>query len=640
MKRDKMMLESVNIGDLVLKNRFVVSALATCFCTDGYVNQRFVEYHRAKAKGGWGLIITENYAVVPTGRGLYVPSLWSDDFILGNVELVNAVHAEGSKIFAQLYHCGRQGMSEIAGRLEAPSAIPCPVMKTLPHAMTSEEIKALVGSFGDAAVRAKKAGFDGIELNLAHGYLLAEFLSAYSNKRHDEYGGSIDNRIRLPKEILSDIRDKCGADFPVICKISAEEFVPGGRTIEETIVIAGMLEKAGANAINVSAGVYQSGETIIPPMYIASGWLADYAEKVKIAVDIPVIVVGRINDPRIAENIVKSGQADLVAMGRAALADPALPKKYKEGHCEDIRKCLACQQGCIARLNQAQDIWCLANPTMGIEYQAVGRAIAKKTKVAVVGGGVAGMQAAITAAEEGHEVTLYEADDHLGGAFQLASVPNAKGTLATLVTWQKHRIEQLDISVKLNTNFTLDTFNETKPETVILCTGSKPLKPRSIPGIDLPNVVTATDVLAGKVQVGNRVVFAGGGLIGAETADELAFRGKDVSIIEMRPVIAPDEESSRRGFLMRALEDEGVKMYTNAKITEITDHSVLAECNGEIIEIPADNVVLSLGVIPYNPLENELEGKTRILKAGDAADGKNALNAVKQGYFAGIAVGR
>lgn len=640
MNTESIMLTPFRIGNLELKNRFVVSALATDFCTEGIVNPRFLEYHRTKAKGGWGLIITENYAVTPAGRGLWVPGLWSDEHIPGNVELVNAVHAEGSKIFAQLYHCGRQGNTSVSGmQLEAPSAIPCPVMQSMPKALSADEIEELTESFGDAAVRAKKAGFDGVELNFAHGYLLASFLSAYSNKRVDKYGGSITNRARFPMEIYKNIRKKCGNDFPVTCKISAEEFVEGGRTIEETIVIAKMFENAGIDAVSISAGVYASGETIIPPMYFSSGWLADYAEKVKKAVNVPVIVVGRINDPRIAEAIVISGKADLIAMGRAALADPALPTKFAEGRCDDIRKCLACQQGCIGRLNFAQDIRCVVNPTLGYEYEALNRKPAQKKKVAVVGGGIAGMQAAITSAEEGHDVTLYEKADHLGGAFALASVPAAKGTLSTLVTWQRERIEKLPVSVALNTEFTEKTFNDTTPDVIIACTGSNPLKPK-IPGIDLPNVVTASDVLSGKADTGDTVVMAGGGLIGAETASELALRGKSVYIVEMRPEIAVDEESSKRQFLMKSLEQRNVKMLPDSKIMEITDHSVLIQRKGETLEIPTDSVVLSLGVVANNTLYETLKDKADIISAGDAVKGRNALEAVREGYLAAISVGR
>lgn len=639
-KKNSILFTPFQLGEVQLKNRFVVSALATDFCNEGTVNSRFIEYHRTKAKGGWGLIITENYAVAPAGRGLWVPGLWSDKFIPGNVELVEAVHKNGSKIFVQLYHCGRQGTSSISGmELEAPSAIPCPVMKEMPRELTIEEIEKLTEDFGDAALRAKKAGFDGVELNLAHGYLLASFLSAYANKRVDKYGGSIDNRVRFPMDIYKNIRKKCGDDYPVICKISAEEFVEGGRTIEETIVIARMLEQAGVDAISISAGVYESGETIIPPMYVECGWLAKYAEEVKKSVDIPVIVVGRINDPRIADTIVKTGKADLVAMGRASLADPDLPNKYRVGDCSDIRKCIACQQGCRASINRGEPIRCLVNPKMGIEYQVADRMPAKAQKVAVVGGGIAGMQAAITAAEEGHKVTLYEKTDKLGGSFGIAAVPPAKGTMATLVIWQQDQISKLPIEVKLNTEFTVAIYEETKPDVVVSCTGSNPLKP-NIPGIDLPNVVTAAEVLSGKIKTGDTVIFAGGGLIGAEAADELSREGKKVTVIEMRSQIAPDEEESRRLFLMKALEKQNVEMLVNTKIVEITDHSVIAERDGKKIEREADNVILSLGIVANKEMANALAGKVKVISAGDEVKGRNALEAMREGYLAAISIGR
>ena len=627
---------SITIGKVTIKNRLVVAPMVTVYCDqDGMATERFIRYHEEKAKGGWGLIIVEDYAVDPMGRGFWTPGLWKDEQIASHSELVERVHAAGAKIIAQVYHCGRQTSSAIIGQQPvSASPLPCPVLGEVPRELSVPEIKKIVSQFGDTALRAKKAGFDGVQVHGGHGYLIAQFMSNYSNKRSDEYGGTLENRIRFPLEIIADIRKKCGPDFLIDFRISGEEKVPGGRTIEETKVIARQLEKQGIDMIHVSAGTYESTWAIIPPMNIAKAWIVDWAAEVKNAVDIPVTTVGRINDPLVAESILASGKADLVAMGRASLADPWFPNKYFEGKRDDIRPCIGCQQGCLEVLFKNEPIRCLVNPTLGFEYKDELEKVEKPKKVTVVGGGPAGLEAARAAALAGHDVTLYEKTYRLGGQFLTASIPPVKGDLTAYLSWAGNQLEKLGVDVRLGTEYTASLCEEEKPDKVILATGSKHARP-PLPGIEGPNVVTAEDVLWGRKATGQKVVIAGGGMIGSETATYLASLGKQVTIVEMLPEVAADEEFTRRVLMMKMFEEMHINVLTNTKISKITESGVEVETAAETREIAADTVVLALGMKPESGLAKELEGKTEVVLVGDAVEARNGLEAVREGFLAG-----
>ena len=354
----------ISVGNIKLKNRLVVSPMVTVYCDqDGMATERLIAYHEAKAKGGWGMIVVEDYAVDPLGRGFWTPGLWKDEQIESHKKLVDRIHKYNTKIIAQIYHCGRQTSSAIIGAQPvSASPLPCPILGEIPRELSIPEIKKIINQFGDTALRAKKAGFDGVEVHGAHGYLIAQFMSKYSNKRVDEYGGSLKHRIKFPLEIIENIREKCGPDFMIGFRISGDDKVPGGRTIEETKAIAIELEKKGVDLLHVSVGTYESVWSIIPPMNINPGWIVDYAAEVKKVVNIPVMTVGRINDPFLAESILLSGKADLIAMGRASLADPELPNKFASGNFDDINHCIGCQQGCLEILFANEPIRCLVNP--------------------------------------------------------------------------------------------------------------------------------------------------------------------------------------------------------------------------------------------------------------------------------------
>lgn len=630
----KKLFEPLTVKNLVIPNRTTVSAMVTNYCNeDGTATEKYIAYHEAKAKGGWGLIITEDYAISPYGKGFRnVAGLWCDEQIEGHSELPKRVHKYGSKIIAQIYHAGRQTTSCITGKLPvAPSAIPDPFSEEIPHELSIVEIKEIIEQFGDCALRVKKAGFDGIEIHGAHGYLIAEFMSPYSNKRTDEYGGRLENRLRFPLEVIKNIREKCGDEFVVCFRISADEYVAGGRTIEDTKAIVTILEKAGIDMIHVTAGVYASFDAIIPPAAIPHGWIVNHAEEVKKLVSIPVITVGRINDPKIAEQVLESGKADLITMARASLCDPELPNKAKEGRFNEIRQCIGCNFGCIGRLNQNLPIRCVLNPALGIEGELNETKVVTPKTIAIVGGGPAGMQAAITAAEMGHTVHLYEKANVLGGQFRLAAIPPNKGEISAFIAWQENQLKKLNISVNLNNEATPDLLSSINPDSIIIATGANPVTPR-IPGTELLHVVQANDVLLGKVLLGKNVIVIGGGLVGAETANYAAILGRNVTIVEMLDDIAKGEADSPRKYLLKSLKENRVSILTRAVVKEIKENSVIVE-NGELQEIEADNVILAVGSKPEVNLKNKLEEDGfNVLTIGDAAGVRLVIDAISEGF--------
>lgn len=627
----------ISIGNIKIKNKLVVAPMVTVYSdTDGMATERFIAYHEARAKGGWGMIIVEDYAVDPLGRGFWTPGLWKDEQIQSHAKLTERVHRAGAKIMAQIYHAGRQTTPEVIGEQPVScSPLPCPVLGAIPRELSIAEIKKIVSQFGDAALRAKKAGFDGVQVHGAHGYLIAQFMSKYSNKRCDEYGGPLQNRLRFPLEIIADIRKKCGPDFLIDFRISGDDKVPGGRNIEETKAVAIQLEKQGIDMLNISAGTYESTWAVIPPMNINPGWIVDYAAEIKKVVSIPVATVGRINDPLLAESILLSGKADLIAMGRASLADPELPNKFAQGQYEDIRHCIGCQQGCLDILFKNEPIRCLVNPTCGFEYLEEFKKTVKPKRITIVGAGPAGLEAARTATLAGHKVTLYEQTAHLGGQFATAAIPPSKGDISSFVAWLSRQVEKLGIDIKLNTKYTAGICDEEKPDFVIITTGAIPSKP-PISGIHGENVVTAEDVLLGRVSTKQRVVIAGGGMVGCETATYLASMGRQVTIVEMLPIIAGDEEYTRRVLLLKDIDERHIEVVTDAKITDIKANSVQVEKNQKARRIEADTVVLALGMNPNDALVKELEGKVPFKVIGDAIKSRNALEATREGFLAGI----
>ncbi len=632
-------LEPIQIGPMKVKNRIVMPSMVTNYATtDGAVTERFKTYHQTRAKGGVGLITVEATYVHPSGKGFQNQlGIYKDELIPGLKSLTEVVHGCGAKIAVQLYHAGRQTTSKVTGMsVVAPSPIPCPVKQEMPRELSLDEIKELVEAFGQAARRAKEAGFDTVEIHGAHGYLLNQFLSPYSNKRTDEYGGAFENRMRFPLEVVKKVREEVGEDFAVIYRMSAEEYVPGGLTLEDTRVFARKLVEAGIDALHISGGVYESSAMIIQPAAIPQGCFVENAAAIKEAIngEVPVIVVGRIKDPVMAEQILREGKADLVAMGRALLADPELPKKVSEDRVEEIRKCIGCNQGCIDRLFQDLDITCLANALTGYEAEFdIETPAEKKKKVLVIGGGPGGLEAARVAALRGHEVVLYEKQAELGGQMRIAAVPPYKEEINDLTAFLINQVKKSDIVIEMGREADERTVQEIRPDAVIVATGSEPIIPK-IPGVDQEKVVTAHEVLMGSVSVGEKVVIIGGGLVGCETAEFLADKGKQVTVVEMLDDIAVDVGSLTRALLLNRMVEKKITVLTKSKVREITAEGVIIEKEKGTEEITGiDTVVIAVGSRPRDNLLKSLKGQDiPVYAIGDCVKPRKIIDAIHEGF--------
>jgi 2,4-dienoyl-CoA reductase-like NADH-dependent reductase (Old Yellow Enzyme family)/thioredoxin reductase len=643
MSMTDLLFEPLRVKNCVIPNRLSVAPMVTNFCNnDGTVSDQFSAYILEKAKGGWGLIIPESCRISEhSGAYLHIPGLWKDAQMPGYKKLADQIHSYGSKTFLQLIHAGRQSSKAFNGGVQpvAPSAIPCPRMKEMPRELTIGEIEQIVEDFASSALRARECGYDGVQIHGGHGDLLSQVLSTSSNKRTDRYGGCLKNRLLLMKQIIEAVRARVGGDFPVTYRISADEFIPGGVTLADTRAAVIALEEYGYDGFNVTASLYgQPMKEISPSMYVPHAWLADYAAAVKEVVSVPVAAVNRINDPLIAASLLKAGKADMICMGRQSLADPYFPQKAREGKPERIRYCIACQQGCTMGIRYGGQMGCLVNPAIGREYMLDLEPAAEKRVVYIAGGGVAGMEAARGAAIKGHEVHLFESSGALGGQFVAAAFPPAKGGLASYTGWLIGELEEKGVAVYLNTPLTAERIAADKPGHIIVATGGKPLLP-PIPGIGLPNVVTAEDALLGVSECGEHVIVAGGGEVGCETAAHLALQGKKVSVVEMLPEMAREMTPATRYALMQILAEHGVKLYNCATVTEILEDGVSFRTPDAEHKLKADTVVVGFGYAPDRRLEQSLtqNGVPFTVIAG-AKETTNAQTAAREGFLAGLGI--
>jgi len=627
----------VKINGMRLKNRLVVPPMGTGFAEeDGSVSDRLIKYHEARAKGGFGLITLEVTAVDGVeGKGsLHQLSIFDDRFIPGLKRLVDRLHNAGAKVGIQLYHPGRVTLPAILGGLRpvAPSPIPDPIWRQAPRELTIQDIKRLVELFAQGARRAKESGFDAIELHGAHGYLISQFMSGYANKRTDEYGGGFEGFIRFPVEIIRRIRQLVGPDFPIFFRISGDELVPMGRTVTESVEVAKRLVQEGVNVIDVSIGVMESSAVTSAPPDMEQGFNAGMAAAFKKALSVPIIAVGRINDPDIAEEIVGSGKADLVAIGRQSLTDPDWPNKVAKGQKNDIVKCISCNEGCIEGIV----IWgrpmitCVQNLALGKEAEYASPRASKRKRVLIAGGGPAGLEAARTAALWGHKVILYEKDTALGGQINLAVIPPKKDIYNEVTLSRAKAIKELGVEVHLGRELTPDIVRQIAPDVLIIATGSKPLVPK-ISGVDRKNVIASAEALRG-ANVGDKVVVVGGGLVGCETADYLAQQGKEVTIVEMLRHTARDIGPAARYFLRRRLAEKGIKILTSTTVEEIVEGGIkVSSGEGSHFLGPVDAVVIATGAESVNELGPKVKGIVpEIYVIGDAAKPGKILAAVEQ----------
>lgn len=637
----KRIMEPLTINQLTLKNRLVVSAMVTNYVNDdGTPSEKFIAYHEHKAQGGWGLIITEDYRISPeAGCSRPLPGLWSDEQIEPHRRLTERIHRVGGKICCQLYHAGRESTYAINDcQPVAPSAIKDPTMPDMPRALTVAEIHDLERQFGKAAFRAKKAGFDAVEIHGAHGYLVGQFLSPFSNKRGDAYGGTIENRCRFAVEIIQEIRRTCGTDYPILFRFSSVEYVEGGLTIEESQAIAQIVEAAGADCIHCSQGVYASMEHILPPSSIPKAAYAENAAAIKQVVSIPVIAVGRINDPYLAETIIRSGKADMCTMARASLADPELPNKVSAGDTASILRCVGCMQGCIGENIKGNGIRCLMNPLTGMEDEYTFRPAKEAKKILIAGGGIAGCEAAIIAAQRGHQVTIAEKTSVLGGQWLLAAIPPGKSEFTNLVSWQQYMLNRLGVTILYNTTVTRDFVDTFQPDIVVNAIGSNASMP-PVPGLR-EHTVTARQILAGEVTPGKNVAVIGGGLVGAETADHLAVHGHQVSVLEMMPNIMNDGEPVPTKLMLQRYQKYGVQVLTSAKVKTIMADSILFEKDGQEGKLAhLDTIINAMGRRSDTVLQDALKDcPCTVYTIGDAHTTKSGYLDIREGYELGLSL--
>jgi 2,4-dienoyl-CoA reductase-like NADH-dependent reductase (Old Yellow Enzyme family)/NADPH-dependent 2,4-dienoyl-CoA reductase/sulfur reductase-like enzyme len=629
--------ESFRIGRMELRNRIVMPPMVTRYASDdGFVTERTKNYYGARAQGGAGLIIVEATYVHRQGNAFVNQLGISDDkFIPGMKELVDVVHKHGAKIAVQLHHGGREAKSTVSGlQPVAPSPLPGLAGET-PREMTVEEIAEAVAYFAEAALRAEKIGFDGAELHAAHGYLIDQFLSPTSNKRKDEYGGDVNNRARFLLEVIAAVKEAVGEDYPVWCRMDGKEYGVEGITLEDAQKTARMVEDAGLAAIHVSAWgpatpTNRATSTFVPAI------IEELAEGIKKVVSIPIIAVGRIT-PEDGERMLKEDKADLIAVGKAMLADVEWVNKVASGKTDDINPCIICN-GCRDDIRNLEvvGIRCSVNATLGREKESEIVPVAKPKNVLVIGGGPAGMEAARVAALRGHKVTLWERESRLGGQLVQAAIPPYKDRIAPMAKYLETQLQKIGVRVQTGKEATAAAVAESKPDVVVVATGVRTFTP-DIPGLDKTRFVEAGDVLEGKVKVGDKVAIIGGELVGCETAEFLADRGKQVTVMRRGPEMATSVGPSNRAFFLSRLLDKGVTLLREVRYNSVSPEGVnITTKDGEERTIEADNVVLAAGSVPDTALYEAVKGKiSEVYSIGDCVEPRTIRDAISEGFRTG-----
>ncbi len=678
----------LKIGNVEIKNRICMAPMLMDFGQfDGCTTEQLMDYYEERAKGGTGLIITEITRVNDvTGGSAFAQLGMSHDYqIEGMAELAKRIHSHGSKLFVQLHHPGRQNMGLLIGTL--PLSIACDkalpffkdvLYKVVPagkllmkhhivprvvapskcensyfsdgnnRALTKKEIKGLIKDFIAAAERVKKSGCDGVQLHASHGYLLQQFLSPNTNKRTDEYGGSLENRMRFILEIIAGIKEKCGKDFPIIVRLTVDECYSmigkqgKGYGLDEGVEMAKRLEKAGVDAIDVSSASYDAFNYWLEPVSFECGWRKYMAKAVKDAVSIPVIAANLIRSPEQAETQLNEGVQDMISLGRPHIADPHWAKKAECGHPEDIKRCICCLY-CIESMQNNAYIgdhgYCAVNPFVGSEKYEL-KNDGNGRKILVVGSGPAGLTAAELLAKRGFSVVVAEKSGKLGGQVDLAVKPPHKDKLYWCIEDLYTSCKKLGVEFMMNNEVTKELVEKARPYAVICATGALATKPKFIKGYDRENVFTTTEILDGSVVLENKkVAVVGSGMTGLETAEMLTLTGNSVTVVEMADEIAPGVWHQHINDIMPRLGAKNTKFFTSRKLTEIKENAIVVEDKSSVkSELEADCVVLSLGAKSDNTLYGELKkaGINAYLigdgeKVGRIADAtRSAFECVKQ----------
>jgi NADH:flavin oxidoreductases, Old Yellow Enzyme family len=662
MQKYKYLSEPINIGNTFIKNRIAMAPMNDLHqfydAKEGTINRQWVDYFTERAKGGVGLIITGVFKVEDK-----ITYFRQDDFptwallkpksIEYYSELARYCHTFGAKLFMQISAGpGRvlggkaidQGYKPISASENQAYFRP----NVICRALTISEIGEIVKAFGDAASILQKAEIDGVEIHGHEGYLIDQFVTSLWNRRTDKYGGNLKSRLTFPIEILEAVKEKTGGDYPVIYRYGSKHFIKApwksaltvnetelGRDVTESIEIAKLLESAGYDALHIDAGCYESAYWAHPPIYMPHGLTVDLTSKVKKEVKIPVIAVGRLGIPALADKVIGEGKADIIALGRDLLADPYWPKKALGGNDDEIVPCIGCHE-CMNMAENGKFLTCAVNPDCGNEGVVRIEPASKIKNIVVIGAGVAGMQAAIIATNRGHNVSIYEKSDHLGGHLLEASKPDyLKKDIKVLLEWFERQIKKLNIKVLLNSEFELNSIKNENPDVIIVATGSKCKIPQ-IPGVDKKNVCTTVELLLEKKKATGKVAIIGGGLEGCETAVWLASKGSKVVIIEQLNQILNNIHRANRTMLLDLLEDKNVEIHTNSEVIQIEDNQIVLKNNdGSNTYIDCNTVVLAVGLEPENEVYKALlkEGFQDLYNIGDSSQPRKIANAVWEAYM-------
>ena len=659
----------ITINRMELKNRIVMTAMHMGYTPNGEVTERLIDFYCARAAGGVGLIIVGGCPIDEYGGMSSMVCINDDKYLPGLMRLTREVRRKGARIVAQLYQAGRYTHSSMIGGKKpfSASAVRSKLTGETPRALELEEIPQVQHKFAEAALRAKEAGFDAVEILGSAGYLISQFLSPVTNKREDRYGGSLENRMRFGLEVVQKVREAVGPDYPVLMRLAGNEFVEGGNTNLEARTFASELERVGVDLFNVTGGWH---ETRIPQltMFVPRRAYVYLAQGIKSAVSVPVLASNRINDPGIAEEIIRNGEADLVTMARGLLADPDLPNKAREGNSGLIYHCVGCNQGCFDNIFQFKPATCLVNPRAGREGEWRFEPASQPKKVLVIGGGPAGMKASCVAAQRGHKVTLVEKEKVLGGQLLLNRHIPGREEMVTAATDLVNNLRHTDVEIILGKEADLSFIREMAPEAVVIATGARPILP-DIRGIESERVFSSWDVLAGKIGLGKKVVIVGGNAVGLETALYVANQGtlspqvlhflitnqaesldtltgllnrgnKEVTVVEMTRRIGQDVGTSTRWTLMSELRRLGVSIMNGTKAIGVTEDGleIESETGGPDL-LPADSIVIAAGSKPQDKLVNKIGVLVpEVYTVGDAKEPRNALEAIREGFLVGLEI--
>jgi 2,4-dienoyl-CoA reductase-like NADH-dependent reductase (Old Yellow Enzyme family)/NADPH-dependent 2,4-dienoyl-CoA reductase/sulfur reductase-like enzyme len=607
------LFQPLRLGPLTLKNRLAMSQMTMNYATqEGFCTDRMIHYYRERARGGVGTIFVEGTFFTPEGRG-YVNQLGirSPAHVEKLKPLADALHQldNGVKVFLQIQHAGGRASSKVTGlQPVAPSAIPPYPGAETPRALTLDEIQRLIEAHVEAAAAVRDAGFDGVDIHCAHGYLIPAFLSPLSNRREDAYGGDLPGRTRFLLEVIRGIKARLGRSYPLTIKISGDEYIEGGLRTGPMTEIACLAQEAGIAC------------------------LVPIAAEIKESLRIPVVTLGRISQPGLAESVIAQGQADLIAMARPLLADPYFPQKVFEGKEEEIRPCIACNEGCYKRILQQLDVLCSVNPQLGREGEVGTSKALPSKRVVIVGGGPAGLEAAHRAWERGHEVTLVEKEPSPGGQLNLASLPPGRKEIDRFTRYLLSRLGRTSVHVISAKGATAALVKELRADTVVLTTGAHP-RSLEIQGLPPSRSLTAWDLLAKSEIPGGSYLVLGGGLVGCETADFLSERGRPVTLVEILPEIAAGTDGDTKAYFTLRFQQNRVSVYTEAEVLRVEDRTIWIQQGQKKVRVEADWLVLAVGAQPNNGLEKELASLgIPVVRAGDCIKPRRLLDAVREGF--------